>query len=151
MRKLTVLTLTLCLNNLIFAGNFSYQKSCSGSVFVFQNGSEQMVAFSVSTSVSGTEENGFITTETHNFVLPAFLGSSDNYKLRRQVSMDHVIFEGPKFLLAVPFRNNASLEYLDLGDKRIPGPGEGLVASRWMTLCEAETLKASSSSAQPNK
>ncbi len=148
--KLIMFLATIQVSCLVAAApeNFSVTKSCDGAISLIRDEKPLRENFYVSIYQQAYVQDGLVLSENHTFTLPVFLGSPDTYKARKRVSGDHVIYDGPKFLLAIPWKNDASLEFLDLSDKSIPGPQFSVNANlRWQVLCKAVESSSSSSSA----
>lgn len=132
--------------------NLSATKSCDGYISLLRDDKPVRESFYISVYQQAFVQDGLILSENHTFALPAFLGSPEAYKPRKRVSGDHIIYDGPKFLLAVPWKSDASVEFLDLSDKSIPGPQFSANANlRWQVFCKAAEPSVSNSSAKSNK
>jgi len=131
---------------------FSVTKSCDGITSLLREDKPIRENFYISTYQQAYVQDGLIISESHTFTLPTFLGNSEAYRPRKRASGDHIIYEGPKFLLAVPWKNNASVEFLDLSDKSIPGPQFSANANlRWQVLCKAAESPVSNPAPKSNK
>lgn len=114
-------------------------KTCDGVATLIKEDKPVRENFFINIYQQAYVQDALILSETHTFTLPGFLGSPDSYTARKKTSGDHIIYEGPKFLLAIPWRKDASVEFLDLSDKSIPGPQFSASANlRWQVLCKAK-------------
>ena len=70
-----------------------------------------------------------VKNENHNFNFNGFLGDSDEYYMNERVSGKHIIYNGPEFSLAIPWKNSEDGIYFSRGNG---GPG----GSGWTLLCK---------------
>ena len=72
--------------------------------------------------------NNEVQNENHNFNFSGVLGNSSDYVLQTRVSGNHLIYNGPKFSLAIPWKDANDGVYLSQGSV---GPG----TTGWKLLC----------------
>jgi hypothetical protein len=118
-----VTILILALNATALADSGSESGSCSGTFKFCENGhctNEYVYIYAYQYAYI---YNDFIQSENHTLNFSGALGNSSSYVLQKYVPGSHVIYRGPRFNVAIPWKSGAGI-YISTG---IPGPDGGWI------------------------
>lgn len=123
-----ILAFSLMAFGLKAADSGSMSKSCSGRMEVCNGSSCTKKYFYIYAYQYAIVSKQMIQSESHSFSFAGVLGDEDDYQIVQRVSGNHIIYVGPEFTLAIPFKRGNPI----MAAQGVPGPGP----SDWQILCE---------------